>query len=599
MERCPADGADLCESEALERVGTMVTNYLVGEVIGSGGMGVVYHARQVVLDKSVAIKILNRRHGDRRGAGEEMLREARAASRIHHPHIVAVTDFGTTEDGAAFFVMEYLAGESLAATIGRRRRLTPGKAGGLMRQIASALAAAHQAGIVHRDLKPENIFLIDNGDASGSANREPDFVKVLDFGLAKILDLGPSNRTRAGMLAGTPAYMSPEQARNLDVDGRSDIYSLGVLYYQMVVGRPPFEAESAFDLLMAQVHANPADPRERCAEVDQRTGAVILRCLQKDPDRRYQTMEELLEALHDSGPTERQSEVSGRRVRPAAGGRTVTTELAGRVLGGAVPSVTEAPLPSDAILSASLSGPTVVSDLVARVVSNPDLAPDGTGRGHGNVGRKARRGLRWVLPAVAGVAGLAGVALLLSRNELVDTPKEQVIESPLIRGRQSLLVPPAGTAVAEEQVLLHLDGLPAGARVLVDGQLHDERPLGVRRSTEPRQIRVEAAGYLPEQRRVVPSGTQWLLFDLKRAASGRSPRLRARSRRRRPSVAADRRKRPATLAPAGRAQPVDSTVTVAAKPERGAKPKPPTGADRPREQKERRYRDWILEPKLE
>jgi eukaryotic-like serine/threonine-protein kinase len=304
LDRCPKDGAPLCDQDDIDRIGQTFGNYQFEKILGVGGMGVVYRGRHLTLEKLVAIKVLSGRNVRLKHATREILREAQAASRIHHPHIVDVTDFGTTPDGAAFLVMEYLEGESLNSELVRRGRLPVARAGSIARQVASALGAAHRVGIVHRDLKPENIFLLALGDAETvpAPPEGSDFVKVLDFGLAKGMDMEPSARTKAGLIAGTPAYMSPEQARGREIDGRSDIYSLGVLLYRMTTGVLPFKDEGAIETLMAHASAPIIPPRERCSAVDEEASALIVRCLQKSKQDRFQSMEELAEALRHLRP---------------------------------------------------------------------------------------------------------------------------------------------------------------------------------------------------------------------------------------------------------------------------------------------------------
>jgi serine/threonine protein kinase len=319
-DRCSVDGSPLYGPEVLRRIGSRVNNYRIDSILGEGGMGVVYKGEQVMLQKPVAIKILHERFARREGAAEQFLREARAASRVRHQNIVDVTDFGETQDGSIYFVMEYLEGESVEDVLAREHHIEIFSAVNIVRQIAHALAAAHDQGIVHLDLKPENIFLIsregrrkivrrvDQNGGSGKEfvveqEKEYDFVKLLDFGVAKFTqdNLGPGLGTRAGMVFGTPHYMSPEQARGEKVDPRSDIYSLGVLFYEMILGEVPFEGDVALDVLNAHVSTPPVPPNKRNPQihVDPGTNRTISRCLLKRPDERYQTMDELLEALLD------------------------------------------------------------------------------------------------------------------------------------------------------------------------------------------------------------------------------------------------------------------------------------------------------------
>jgi serine/threonine-protein kinase len=270
------------------------------------------------LRKPVAVKILHDRYARREGADQKFLEEARAATSVRHPNIVDITDFGTGPDGAMYFVMELLEGESLEDVLERRGMLPIFAAVNVIRQIANALAYVHELGVVHGDLKPENIYLtrrrgrrriVRRSDESNTRAPqfvvEPegdfDFVKLLDFGAAKyaIDNSGPGTRPETGMVFGTPHYMSPEQAVGEPVDGRSDIYSLGLLFYELILGDVPFAYDSAADILNAHVSEPPTQPSNRnpAIEVDLGTNDTIMTCLAKEPERRYQTMDELILAL--------------------------------------------------------------------------------------------------------------------------------------------------------------------------------------------------------------------------------------------------------------------------------------------------------------
>ncbi|MBW2730741.1 MAG: serine/threonine protein kinase [Deltaproteobacteria bacterium] len=321
-DRCAADGSPLYGPEVLERLGMRINNYEIHSILGEGGMGIVYKGEHAMLGKPVAIKILHERFARREGATEQFLREARAASQVRHPNIVDVTDFGETADNSVYFVMEYLEGESLEDVLGRDHHIELFNTVNVVRQVGHALAAAHDHGVIHLDLKPENIFLINREgrrrivrrvDKSLNKSQDSqrfvvekegtfDFVKLLDFGVAKFTQdsLGPGLGTRSGMVFGTPHYMSPEQARGESVDCRSDIYSLGVLFYEMILGEVPFEGEVALDVLNAHVSEAPIPPSQRSTiHVDPGTDRTIMRCLEKDPEARFQTMDELIEALLD------------------------------------------------------------------------------------------------------------------------------------------------------------------------------------------------------------------------------------------------------------------------------------------------------------
>jgi formylglycine-generating enzyme required for sulfatase activity len=238
-------------------IGQRLGNYNVVRLLGKGGMGAVYEAVNEQLGKRVAIKVLLPDTSRDADMAARFMNEARAASLVAHPGIISIYDSGQLPDGSAYIVMDYLEGESLAARLARVGRLdTPGLR--VLAQVASALGAAHAKNIVHRDLKPENVMLVPDPDMPGGER-----AKVLDFGIAKLVETDKDKkdghfRTRTGMLMGTPVYMSPEQCQGAGgVDGKADVYSLGVMLYQALAGKPPFESESLFGLMSMHVHEEP------------------------------------------------------------------------------------------------------------------------------------------------------------------------------------------------------------------------------------------------------------------------------------------------------------------------------------------------------
>jgi serine/threonine protein kinase len=267
--------------------------YEVSEPLGEGGMGTVYKVRHTSLDRMFAMKVLRRDLASDSGLAARFLQEARATAAIRHPSVVAISDFGELDDGAPYFVMDLLVGETLATRMRARGLLSPREAAGIARKLADALSAAHAAGVVHRDLKPENVFLV--GQATGKA--PADDIRIVDFGAAKII--GASKLTRPGVVFGTPYYMSPEQASGQSVDARADIYSLGVLLYEMITGNVPFEADTYMGVLTKHMFAAPSRPSERTPSSVQlgELDVVVLRALEKEPSARYQSMAELADAL--------------------------------------------------------------------------------------------------------------------------------------------------------------------------------------------------------------------------------------------------------------------------------------------------------------
>jgi predicted Ser/Thr protein kinase len=287
--------------------------YRIEELIGEGGMGLVYRAMHMALNKPVAIKVLQREASQDEEVLARFTREAQSASSIGNQHIVDVSDFGVLEDGAVYFTMEYLEGEDLIEAIDSAQRMSSARAIHIAKQVCRALSAAHGVGIVHRDLKPENVFLIRQGE-------DPDFVKILDFGIAKVAD-GQHRLTRAGEVFGTPHYMSPEQCQGQDVDARTDIYALGVLLYEMVTGDVPHDADTMMGILTKQLYEDPVPPSIKCAQVPAALEQVIMRCLFKDPGQRYPSMAELLadlERVEQGAEVRARPMVAIRSTRPPA-----------------------------------------------------------------------------------------------------------------------------------------------------------------------------------------------------------------------------------------------------------------------------------------
>jgi eukaryotic-like serine/threonine-protein kinase len=290
---CPEDGSRLVApppSAARDPlVGqTVEGRYLVDGVLGHGGMGVVYEVTHTGIRKRFAMKVLRRELTKSPESVERFYTEARAAASIGSEHIVDISDFVRLADGSVGFVMEFLDGEPLSAAM--KRGLALEDIFDICLQTCEALAAAHRSGIIHRDLKPDNVFLVRR--ASGA------FVKVVDFGVAKVAG-SAKNLTRTGTVFGTPYYMSPEQAAGKTVDARTDVYAMGVIMYEMVAGKVPFEADTFMGILTKHLFETPLPPRELKLDFHLPVGleSIILMCLEKDPRARYQSMDDLFADL--------------------------------------------------------------------------------------------------------------------------------------------------------------------------------------------------------------------------------------------------------------------------------------------------------------
>jgi len=265
--------------------------------LGAGGMGVVYRARQVGIDRIVAIKTLLKDRATDEKVVARFKNEARAVSRLNHPNTIRIFDFGQMDDGTLYFAMELLEGRSLDKAIRQDAPVSVRRTLHIMSQMADSLAEAHSKGIVHRDLKPENVYLSQVGD-------DPDFVKVLDFGVARMReqDSSQGTMTQAGVIFGTPRYMAPEQARTMAVDARADIYALGIIWYELLTGRTPFDADNPLAILMKHIQ----DPVPAMSvtrpdvSVPAEVEALVLKCLEKSPERRFQSAASLAVELRST-----------------------------------------------------------------------------------------------------------------------------------------------------------------------------------------------------------------------------------------------------------------------------------------------------------
>ncbi len=279
-------------------IGEVVGNYRIASQIGSGGMGAVYEAHHELLGKMAAIKVLLPERSANREIVQRFFNEARAVSTVQHPGIPEIFDFGHLPSGNAYIIMELLEGETLGERLKREQPMSIKAAVSIARHIAGVLGATHSHGIVHRDLKPDNVFLVPD-----PALPRGERAKILDFGIAKLIDSDrPSAvHTETGRLMGTPYYMSPEQCRGSGhVDHRSDIYSLGCVLYQMLTSRPPFVLEGSGEILAAHIHLDPVSPRTHIPSLPASVESVVMRLLAKDPNDRFQTMSEVIDALNSA-----------------------------------------------------------------------------------------------------------------------------------------------------------------------------------------------------------------------------------------------------------------------------------------------------------
>jgi serine/threonine-protein kinase len=437
--------------------------FKINALIARGGMGKVYRAEQAPLGRVCAIKVLNPNY-----AGEHdpefhkrFFLEASIASKLTHPNTVTIFDYGRTEDEVYYMAMEYLEGHTLHRAI-REGFFPEERAAHIARQICRALREAHSLGVIHRDLKPANIFLVEHGD-------ETDFVKVLDFGLVKNVsgDKG-EDLTQTGLFMGSPKYMAPEQIRGDKVDARTDIYALGIIMYEMITGKVPFDRPNSVNILMAHVNEEPPPMRQMnpAIHISPQIEDAVGRCMAKDPDQRFRSMDEVLAALKRIG-------------NPGAMTGTVSGVGTGeyRSLSGSG----SGPQAMNNGIAASGANPAFLSSSGSSEVQSPLGAPSdspatGALLASQMPGRSGSKGM--LVTAVVGAlacAGLVGYLALHPRAPAPAGPPQFAAQAGTITGAAPFVAPPvaettalpAPTAAALVKVRVNTE--PDGASVKEDG----------------------------------------------------------------------------------------------------------------------------------
>jgi serine/threonine-protein kinase len=376
-------------------IGKVVGTWKLVARLGEGGMGEVYLAEHQSIGRKAAVKVLHPAYAAQPAVVERFFNEARAANRVKHPSIIEVWDYGQSPDVGVYFVMEFLEGESLQTRLKRRLKLPPAEMASVLSRVASAVGAAHKAGIIHRDLKPDNVFILPDSDHPTGER-----VKVLDFGIAKLGGDGAlgGSQTRTGSVMGTPIYMSPEQCHGAKgVDARTDVYSLGVMAYEALCGRPPFIAQGFGEMLAKHLSQAPTPLREVEPSVPAKMDQVVLRALAKDPDERWPSMEAFGAALIDAvdGAVRQSSPVldASAAGAPVGATRVLSSPGAGGA-GGPPPASATEMLDSQPTMHASGIRRSTLSSSAAEVAGAPR---------HG-AGWKVAVGLAAALVVAGGVA---------------------------------------------------------------------------------------------------------------------------------------------------------------------------------------------------
>ncbi|WP_404369699.1 serine/threonine protein kinase [Corallococcus coralloides] len=451
----PADVADPLLGRILNE------RFRILETLGAGGMGRVYKAMQAPLDRLVALKVLNPQYsgeGKDPGFQKRFFLEASVTAKLRHPNTVTVIDYGKTEDGIYYIAMEYLEGLTLSQLLTQEGPLPWERALAIGQQVARSLREAHKVGLIHRDLKPANVMIL-NQEA------DHDVVKVLDFGLVKSFSGDAAMKedttlTQAGVILGSPQYMAPEQARNI-ADPRSDVYSLGVVLYQTLMGRPPFQAAQSIDVIVKHIN-DPPPPFHTVwpdhtvpAEVE----ALVMKCLAKRPVDRYASMDAVLQGM-----------------RTAASASGVSGVFATRTGLNAVGSGPHSGIHSGAHPALG-SGPTPAPNTMAL-----DISVDEAG---GLAEKKSRKGLGIALFGVSLFVGL-GVASIFVLRGAQKPPPEPAVSAPV--ARTPVAPPPTREAApvaeaaapppaAPRPVRFDVESDPPGAEVKINGRVRGNTPL--------------------------------------------------------------------------------------------------------------------------
>jgi len=505
MQTAEAQAAERPPSLKTSLVGRQLgKNYRVIEPIGAGGMGIVYLVEHTKLKKRFAAKVLNSELAQNAEACARFEVEAHAVSQLDHDNIINVIDYGTSEDGLVFMVMEYLKGRTLQARIDDTP-LSRDELLAVMLQVCHALGCAHEAGIVHRDMKPDNIFL--NERMRG----RPPLVKVLDFGISKARDvsLRDGRITKQGQVLGSPEYMSPEAARGDEVDARADIYAVGIILYELVTGQVPFRSDNYLKVLQQHISEKPKAPSAVLPGLSEAMERLILRALAKHPDGRQQTMEELEEDLLEAMPQEASRVLSPRRSQ--SGGNWLLTPPVGVPVTRPMSEPPVTPTPSSSPALEAASTPLPVADPSAADAAALALSADTSAR---------RR--RFLVRA----GGAAAIAILLGflgfrqvgggrepsapvKPAATSAPAPRETPPPREPTPPPVVQPPPAPAetprpIAADKVSFRVDSTPRGATVTLNGKPLGRTPVAIQmtRSRKGGQLKIALKDHAPVAQKV-------------------------------------------------------------------------------------------------
>jgi len=507
---------DADEQSALGEGSVLDGKYRIDRLLGEGGMGAVYEATHIHLQKRVAIKVMLAQFAHREDMVARVLREARAASSTGHANIVMVTDMGWA-NGAPFIVMELLEGTTLAERM-ERGPMSLGEALPIVEQILDGLEAVHAHGIVHRDLKPQNVML-----TRGVSGRM--LVKILDFGISKFIESTPDqNQTKAGTLVGTPSYMSPEQAlAEPTIDHRADLHAAGSLFYALLTGRPPFDGPIVTAALARVLEGRYQPASRRVRGLSPAVDEVIANALRTSPSERYASaadMKRAIASLRAPDPQRMEPSRSNQRSYPSS---KLTDSTAGSLLGIAqgvrsprlgTPAGTEIHFGVQSRVVADVRRPIAGED---RATTGPALyggfeldlssprQPTPTEPGlPGHRVRTSNRRWARIAIVIGAIVGLTSAAYVM-RDHLGAMSDVRSLASPRL-----------STSAPADNILLLVEPKPAGAVVFVDDVRRDERPISLPRSESYVKLRVEAPGYAPRTIQVQPLETRRLEVVLER-----------------------------------------------------------------------------------